>query len=100
MFHRPLTLFQWPVPAVGRSGTRVRPGEREGRPASRNAPLARAGSGQGTAEANLRLPEGKQRHIGRANEVLAQLDQEEGGHPWNLLALRTPLRNWSRPAPA
>jgi ATP-dependent DNA ligase len=35
----------------------------------------------GIAEANVRHPEGKQRHAGRANEALAQLDQEEGGHP-------------------
>src|SRR5437660_9126406 len=34
----------------------------------------------GIAEANVRHPEWKQRHAGRANEALAQLDQEEGGH--------------------
>src|SRR5947208_4052493 len=35
----------------------------------------------GIAEANVRPPEWKQRHAGRASEALAQLDQEEGGHP-------------------
>src|SRR5947209_2339504 len=34
-----------------------------------------------TAEAQVRNPEGKQRYAGRPNEALAQLDQEEGGHP-------------------
>src|SRR5260370_5568808 len=33
-----------------------------------------------TAEANVGHPEGKQRHAGQANEALAQVDQEEGGH--------------------
>src|SRR5436190_20959493 len=35
----------------------------------------------GIAEANVRPPEWKQRHAGRASEALAQLDQKEGGHP-------------------
>src|SRR5436305_13181828 len=35
----------------------------------------------GIAEANVRHPEWKQRHAGQASEALAQLDQEEGGHP-------------------
>src|SRR5437763_13881053 len=35
----------------------------------------------GIAEANVRHPEWKKRHAGRANEALAQLDQKEGGHP-------------------
>src|SRR5216683_1969855 len=34
----------------------------------------------GTAQANVRIPEWKRKHTGRANEALAQLDQEEGGH--------------------
>src|SRR5437773_8782173 len=35
----------------------------------------------GIAEANVRPPEWKQRHAGRASEALAQFDQEKGGHP-------------------
>src|SRR5712692_663430 len=34
----------------------------------------------GTAQANVRIPEWKRKHTGRANEALAQLDKEEGGH--------------------
>src|SRR6266567_2635761 len=35
----------------------------------------------GTTQANVRIPEWRQRHAGRANKALAQLDQKEGGHP-------------------
>src|SRR6266699_3903282 len=35
----------------------------------------------GTTQANVRIPEWMQRHAGRANEALAQFDQEKGGHP-------------------
>src|SRR5712691_635986 len=35
----------------------------------------------GTTQANVRIPEWRRKHTGRANEALAQFDQEEGGHP-------------------
>ena len=56
-----------------------------------------------TAEAQVVLPEGKQKHAGRAGRtkrLLNSINKKKEDIPWNLLALRTPLRNWSRPAPA
>src|SRR5260221_3268395 len=35
----------------------------------------------GTTQANVRIPEWRRKHTGRANEALAQFDQEEGGYP-------------------
>src|SRR5947209_7941526 len=35
----------------------------------------------GTTQANVRIPEWRRKHTGRANEALAQFDQEKGGHP-------------------
>ncbi len=55
-----------------------------------------------TAEARVVLPEGKQKHAaqaGRTKRLLNSFRKKED-IPWNLLALRTPLRNWKEPAPA
>src|SRR5260221_12391365 len=35
----------------------------------------------GTTQANVRIPEWRRKHTGRASEALGQFDQEEGGHP-------------------
>src|SRR6266702_4372362 len=35
----------------------------------------------GTTQANVRIPEWRRKHTGRANEALAQFDQAKGGHP-------------------
>ena len=55
-----------------------------------------------TAEARVVLPEGKQKHAaqaGRTKRLLNSFRKKED-IPWNLLALRTPLRNWKEPVPA
>ncbi len=51
-----------------------------------------------TAEAHVGHPE-KAEAAGRTKLWLNSIRKKED-ISWNLLALRTPLRNWSRPAPA
>ena len=55
-----------------------------------------------TAEAHVEHPECKQRHADRARltKRLLNLFRKKEDIPWNLLALRTPLRNWKEPVPA
>ena len=55
-----------------------------------------------TAEAHVEHPERKQMHTERAGRMkrLLNLFRKKEDTPWNLLAWRTPLKNWKEPAPA
>ena len=56
-----------------------------------------------TAEAHVEHPERKQMHTeraGRMKRLLNLFRKKKEDISWNLLTLRRPLRNWSRPAPA
>src|SRR5258708_27357940 len=56
----------------------------------------------GNRRSHVGHPEGKQRPAGRAGRTKHLLNsiKKKEDIPWNLLALRTPLRNWKEPAPA
>ena len=46
------------------------------------------------------LKESRGTLAGRTKRLLNSINKKKEDIPWNLLALRTPLRNWKEPAPA